>query len=35
MVSWKSKKYNVVAKSSVETKYRAMTNATCELIWLK
>ena len=32
-LSWKNKKQDVVAKSSVETGYRAM--ATCELIWLK
>ena len=35
LVSWKSKKQNVVARSSVEAKYRAMTVATCELIWIK
>ena len=34
-VSWRSNKYYVVAKSSVEAEYRAMTSATCELIWLK
>ena len=35
LISWKSKQQNVVAKSSVETEYRAMALATCELIWLK
>ncbi|RVW25264.1 Retrovirus-related Pol polyprotein from transposon RE2 [Vitis vinifera] len=30
-----SKKQDVVARSSAETEYRAMTLATCELIWLK
>ena len=35
LISWKSKKHDVVAKSSVEAEYRAMTLATCELIWLK
>ena len=35
LISWKSKKHDVVTKSSVETEYRAMTLATCELIWLK
>ena len=33
--SWKSKKQDVVARSSVEAEYQAMTLATCELIWLK
>ena len=31
----KVKKKNVVARSSVKSKYRFMTLATCELIWLK
>ncbi|RDX77511.1 putative mitochondrial protein, partial [Mucuna pruriens] len=35
VVSWKSKKQNIVARSSVKAKYRAMTLATCELIWVK
>ena len=35
LISWKSKKQDVVARSSAKTKYRAMTLATCELIWLK
>jgi hypothetical protein len=34
LVSWKRKKH-VVARSSVEAKYRAMISASCELIWLK
>ena len=29
------KKQNVVARSNAEVEYRAMANATCELIWLK
>ena len=35
LISWKTKKQDVVAKSSAEAKYRAMALAPCELIWLK
>ena len=35
LLSWKSKKHDVVARSSAKVEYRAMTLATCELIWLK
>ena len=34
-MSWKSKKQNVVARFSAESKYQAMATATCELVWLK
>ncbi|XP_071727222.1 secreted RxLR effector protein 161-like [Rutidosis leptorrhynchoides] len=32
LVSWKRKKQNVVARSSVESEYRSMSNATCEIM---
>jgi Reverse transcriptase (RNA-dependent DNA polymerase) len=35
IVTWKSKKQNVVARSSAEAEYRAMASTTSELIWIK
>ena len=35
IISWKSKKQNVVARSSAEAEYKAMALVTCELIWIK
>ncbi|KAK8964921.1 UDP-glucose:glycoprotein glucosyltransferase [Platanthera guangdongensis] len=35
LVSWKSKKQNVVARSSAKAEYRVMTQGVCEGLWLK
>jgi hypothetical protein len=35
LVSWRSKKQVVVARSTMEAKYRAMALALCEMMWLK
>lgn len=35
LVVWTAKKQSVVAHLSAEGEYRAMTNATYELIWMK
>ena len=34
LVSWKSKKQEVVSCSSVKSEYRAMTRSVCEIMWL-
>ncbi|XP_071738670.1 uncharacterized protein [Rutidosis leptorrhynchoides] len=34
LIAWKSKKQNVVARSSAESEYRSMSNATTEVMWI-
>lgn len=33
LVSWKSKKQTIIAQSSANSKYHAMANISCELVW--
>ncbi|CAL5350327.1 unnamed protein product [Camellia sinensis] len=35
LVTWRSKKQNVVARSSAEAEFRAMAQGVCELLWIK
>ncbi|XP_061371297.1 uncharacterized protein LOC133313900 [Gastrolobium bilobum] len=35
LVTWRSKKQDVVARSSAEAEFRAMAQGICELLWLK
>jgi len=35
LVTWRSKKQNVVARSSAEAEYRSMAHGICEILWLK
>ena len=35
LVTWRSKKQNVVALSSAEAEFRGMVKGICELLWLK
>ncbi|KAL5581880.1 hypothetical protein UlMin_014322 [Ulmus minor] len=35
LVSWSSKKQNVVSRSSTESEYRALSNVACEIAWIQ
>jgi len=35
LVTWRSKKQNVVARSSAEAEFRVMAQGVCELLWMK
>ena len=35
LVTWRSKKQNVVARSNAEAEFRAMAQGVCELLWMK
>nr|XP_016505430.1 PREDICTED: uncharacterized mitochondrial protein AtMg00810-like [Nicotiana tabacum] len=35
LVTWRSKKQSIVARSSAEAEYRAMAQGVCELLWLQ
>jgi hypothetical protein len=35
LVTWRSKKQDVVSRSSAEAEYRAMAHTACEMLWLR
>ena len=35
MVTWRSKKQNVVTRNSVETEFRAIAHGICEIMWIR
>lgn len=35
LVTWRSKKQNIVAQSSAEAEYRAMAHTSCEMLWIQ
>lgn len=34
MILWKSKKHDIVARSTTEAEYKALSSAACEAVWL-
>ena len=34
-MTWRSKKQDVVSRTSAETEYRTIAHTTCEMVWLK
>ncbi|XP_059654466.1 uncharacterized mitochondrial protein AtMg00810-like [Cornus florida] len=34
LVTWRSKKQNVVARSSIETEFRSVAHGICEVLWI-
>ena len=34
LISWKSKKQDIVSRSSTESEYRALASVTCEIMWI-
>ena len=34
LVTWRSKKHNVVARSSAEAEFRAVAHGICEIMWI-
>ncbi|XP_019101903.1 PREDICTED: uncharacterized protein LOC109133340 [Camelina sativa] len=35
LISWRSKKQHVASRSNIESEYRSMAQATCEIIWIQ
>ena len=35
LVTWKSKKHNVVVRSSAEAEFRVVSHGVCEILWIK
>ena len=35
MISWKSKKQNVVSWSNANSEYKDMTQSVCEIMWIR